>query len=629
MDKMKWRIKKFTIGLILLLLLLYIIPFVSQAIFGILYRSFNHFFFSISNIRDSPNTIENILLVLLGVILVSVFIIIGKKIYSKYRESAGLLPMTFRHRSFVVFFIFLLLFGSAISIDWLTLSNEDWDNGKYEYTVELNQDGRLPEPFASTERRMFILLIDSFRYQTASDPELMPNLDEFKKNSTYGYMQSSVDAVTAPALKVIFTGVDRFSIFAAAQNWMQGDVKVRSILTQLSEANVTISCYSDYVFRQFGNDITNYHEMYYKGPVEWAKLERKAVQSAYKDYMDREHDIVIMHLLQPHHIAQSEGIKTDNYRKAFQEADNVIKMVDAAIPEDEYLIVMGDHGHDETGRHSFGLDVPTFFSIRGPGFKKNHEEKIMLTDVRYFMSWAMGLPLPDNYNSGKYPTALVSRGELPPEYADEYHPLENPKTTINGVPNENIPAFIVTVIYLSLLISIFLILLLMHQDLKSIPIWNKCIILLSPVPLFFPHYRFLSGLIGLLLAGFIIYKMINYNTLKWKRLSYVFIIVLGTFTFIGWGYFLIMIRPLVHASPFAHNDYMYLLWPIMAVIGLIITKSRGPQITAWMCLFIHFSFFTPRYIVMDGWESWARRCCGGLFFISGLTYTQTGRTGRK
>jgi len=413
--------------------------------------------------------------------------VFGISPFSKDGSGKEEKPISVVHRVFILIFIFFLALGSCVSIEWLTHPDTDNFQETYDPAPALGADGKLPDPFPHSERRMFILIVDSLSYDTAIDPDLMPHLNQLKSDSTYGYMKNSIDPVTAPSIKAAFTGKDEFSISSAATNWIEGH-KVPSVFTQLVEVNLTISVYSDTTFKQFGDDITDYHYIA-RGSDDYPILENRTVKEAIQDTTNREHDIVIMHLLVPHDVVQKYGTQGDQFKKAFNDADETIGMIDNIIPEDETFLVFGDHGHDKDGRHIYGLDVPTYFNIRGPGFKKNNEERIVITDLRYFVSWAMGVPLPDNYEAGRYPTALVPNrdSDLPETYASEYHPLDDPEDMQTRISSDMLPIFFLTVFYLSLLIGICSFFL--FKNIEEIPVWQKVLSLVALFPLYIPFLQ--------------------------------------------------------------------------------------------------------------------------------------------
>jgi hypothetical protein len=72
---------------------------------------------------------------------------------------------------------------------------------------------------------------------------------------------------------------------------------------------------------------------------------------------------------------------------------------------------MGDHGHDETGKHGFGMEVPTFTVYIGEAFRRGYDlDTISLTSHRYLMSHAVDIELSTDNYTGKYLPQAINPG---------------------------------------------------------------------------------------------------------------------------------------------------------------------------------------------------------------------------
>ena len=504
-------------------------------------------------------------------------------------------------RLYLLLFIFFLLLGAAVSVDWLIQGGKTQGKETYPDAVELGEDGRLPEPFPHTDRRMFILIIDCLSYDSATDPDLMPSLDRIRDNSTYGYMRNSMDAITVPSIKAAFTGKDHFSLFSVVSDFRSG-YAVSSVFSQLSEENVTISVYTDISFKQFGDDITTYEEV---DRVRWdweenAQREKELAKEAIDDYQDGKHDIVILHLLEVHDVVHKLGPGSQSFPKSLKDADEIVRKAAAAVPDDEYLLIMGDHGHDERGRHSYGLDVPTYFNIRGPGFKEDLEQRIAITDIRFFVSWAMGLPLPDNYDAGIYPQALVSRGPLPDDYSQEYLTLEEDRDQMTSIKSSFLPYFGATLVNLGLLASCWLVMVFGYRSIPAIPLWKRILAFISIIPLLLPSVEPALTFLGAIISAMCLVVLIDWrkaNAKKAKKRVKIAAITLAGCMFVTfWGYLLYFYRFNFYFKSFVPFIY----WFLMAIIGLFITRRKGPVFASWMAFLIPFFVFYPT-IYSYGW----------------------------
>lgn len=265
--------------------------------------------------------------------------------------------------------------------------------------------------------RVFILFVDSLRDKTAESPELMPNLARLAREGAHARVETVYDAVTAPAVRAAFTGRSHFRVLGFVQNFVKRSKKVPSLLSQVSEAGGRTVVFSEKkTFSQFGDDV---HEEYsnaigYEGT---ASQENAQARKALDLFHSGKHRVVLFHVLYLDYVAHRRGIVHPEYREDVASLDALIGELDAGIGPDDTFVVLGDHGHTETGRHALGLDVPTYLLLRGPGFRPGADLGLVhITSYRYFLSWALKLPLAADYARGRHPEAFTA-ANLPPSFA--------------------------------------------------------------------------------------------------------------------------------------------------------------------------------------------------------------------
>ena len=265
--------------------------------------------------------------------------------------------------------------------------------------------------------RAFVFVIDSLRWETAMDPAIMPNLAALRSRSTFARVTPSNDAVTVPSIREAFTGEQRTKLLGFVSNFLKKRAGVRSIFTDLAAAGRKSAAFSDDAFTQFGEDAVEALSNGDDGPTE-VRDQNETVGVALGRYASSRYDLIVMHITYTDHVAHEEGVGSDRYKERFHAADERVGAIDRSVPESDTAVVMGDHGHDERGRHAFGLDVPTFALYRGPRFRRALDlGTIPIRDHRYLLGWALGLPLPAEYDGKRHPEALVSSRALPADYA--------------------------------------------------------------------------------------------------------------------------------------------------------------------------------------------------------------------
>lgn len=312
--------------------------------------------------------------------------------------------MSARQRIASYLFLILVVVGGGVSLDALS---EPRPSAR-EAAVE---------PSAHERGRAFVFVIDSLRYETAMDSATMPELAALRAAGTFARVTPSNDAVTVPSLRAAFTGRENTKLLGFVTNFLKRRAGVRSVFTDLAASARRSAAFSDDAFTQFGEDAVSTLSNGDDGPTE-VHDQNATISKALGVYATRLHDLVVMHITYTDHVAHEDGVGSPAYRERFHAADAMIAAMARSVSPDDTLVVMGDHGHDEKGRHSFGLDVPTFAVYRGVRFQRAKElGTIPIREHRYLLGWALGLPLPSDYDGPRHPDALVSLGPLPGDYA--------------------------------------------------------------------------------------------------------------------------------------------------------------------------------------------------------------------
>jgi hypothetical protein len=248
---------------------------------------------------------------------------------------------------------------------------------------------RLPADAAPGRPRAFFLLIDSLRDGLATDARVMPQLAALE--GLRATVRSSQDAVTVPAIRAMFTGRERFTIFGFVKNFTHGRESVESLFTQWRAAGVRVAVYSDGSFAQFGADIPD-ARTYPGDSDEEQDLQDEVSARALAEYLSGAQDVVVAHVIYGDHAAHSHGVGAPAYDAAFGRLDAWIGRLADAIPADETLVIAGDHGHTASGRHALGLDIPTYALYRGPRFAPVTVAGIVpITTHRAWLGWATGM----------------------------------------------------------------------------------------------------------------------------------------------------------------------------------------------------------------------------------------------
>lgn len=313
-------------------------------------------------------------------------------------------------------FAFLLLL-LAISVGVVAVSDELGDRSA---PVASRPAGAAPVRHAGA-RRAFVFIIDSLAYDAAVDPTLMPNLVALQATSVYGKVQASRDAVTTPALRAAFTGQDSFRVLGFVRNFVSGAQALGSLFGDARRAGLRSAAWSDGAMDQFAGELASLRSNEVSGgPTGETEVDRQlaASEQALQAYLRREFDVVVLHVDFTDHAAHTKASHPERFREAFAAADRFVGRLAAEVPREEILVVMGDHGHNATGNHALGIDVPTYASYRGAAYAQQVDiAPALLMDHRYLLGFGLGLDLPPTYQGRTHAGALRPDGPLPAAYA--------------------------------------------------------------------------------------------------------------------------------------------------------------------------------------------------------------------
>ena len=260
---------------------------------------------------------------------------------------------------------------------------------------------------SSGRGRVFVLLVESFRARTAFNPDLMPYVAAFKERGFSAELATVDEAATYGPIRAAFTGRDELKSLGAFSVFLEPPPPVRSIFSQLKNYGLSSIIYADqWTFHPFHPDVTL--RLPRRAPlIPDAEGQTAQLRLAMNRFLAHQDQLVLFQLSVVDGVAHRFGIAHLEYRQMMLQVDALIRELDQALPPEDHLVIMGDHGHTESGRHGPGLDVPTVFLGRGPVFSRGTNAGLLpMTSVRYLLSRALQIPLLKNF-AGPRPLDLT------------------------------------------------------------------------------------------------------------------------------------------------------------------------------------------------------------------------------
>lgn len=418
---------------------------------------------------------------------------------------------------------------------------------------------------APPKPKLFVLIIDSLRFETAENHDVMPVLATLKAEGVFAKVRPGFNSSSAAALRDAFTGRENAAVLALVATFLKTDAAVESIFHQMSLAGFTSTAHSMGFFRQFGAGITREVDVGYRAPRE---VEEESILAAAQELATGDYDVAIGHIGYTDYAAHDFGIFRRQYREAFHRVDAFIPLVRAAVPPGTTFVVMGDHGHDETGKHGFGMEVPTFALYIGEAFKRGFDlGTIQQTSHRYLMSHSIGLPVEArNYTGEHLPQALdVAHDKW--NWAVAQAKAARSFTSVGTI------AFVWT--YISVLAALWLNLLARGRSPLRLTTPRLAVLWLALVPLVLPApWQVITG--ALMVGGLLV--VLGRDAGVVALLRWIGVPVLAALAFIGWGRVLIQVRPELHGMSYA---VLGCVWLAIGLIGASLSTRRTRTVVMW------------------------------------------------
>lgn len=267
-----------------------------------------------------------------------------------------------------------LLFGLLLVV-LLGVAVESSFGGGDEPTTPVAPDAR--------GRRLYVLVVDSF---SVADAAQVPAYQDLVRRGLSAQVEPCLERITYMCIRDALTGRTNFSLFGLFQNW---GVAARdpgaNLLRDARAAGRSVAMVSAGDIAPFHRD-TDKHRVFHD---RWTPLELEAAL----DYVDQGADLVLHHSIWHDVAAHHDAVGSAPYQASLRWIDTLIDGVVRGLPADMDLLVAGDHGHSDDGRHVQGQDIPTVMVLVSPRVAPQRiEARIPISALRFLAGAVLGLP---------------------------------------------------------------------------------------------------------------------------------------------------------------------------------------------------------------------------------------------
>lgn len=268
---------------------------------------------------------------------------------------------------------------------------------------------RPPQPGAALgvpdTRQLVFVLIDGLRYDTATDPQVMPFLNKLRQQGAWARMHSRPPSYSEAAYTVLFSGAwpdlsDGPAInapYAEIRPWTQDN-----LFSAAARAGLRTAVSGYYWFQKLIPPGAVAQSFY--TPGEDQEADRQVIQAASPWLADKSLRLILIHLDQVDFAGHHEGGPVDpRWNAAARRVDDHLRQITSQLDlAQDTLVVASDHGHLDRGGHG-GQDAVVLeepFLLVGAGAAPGNFSDLTMVDVAPTLAALLGVNLPASSQGG-------------------------------------------------------------------------------------------------------------------------------------------------------------------------------------------------------------------------------------
>lgn len=239
---------------------------------------------------------------------------------------------------------------------------------------------------------VLILLVDSWRHETALDSTLMPAVNRLSRDGASGKLETVFEGFSIPAIRSAFSGSAPTQLMNLVRNFRFRALPIESAFLDASRIGKHSLVIGDEPFTQFGSFLEKRKPA--GAGLDMYGLDKLRPAMALDAYRSGSYDLVVCHYETADWRAHEVGVHAPLYKTAFSKVDSIIADFARARRPGDYLLVFGDHGHNERGEHKTGIYIPAHGLFIGPDIRAGVIfPSLPIGDVRVVLDHALGIDL--------------------------------------------------------------------------------------------------------------------------------------------------------------------------------------------------------------------------------------------
>ncbi|MGC4088993.1 MAG: alkaline phosphatase family protein [Polyangiaceae bacterium] len=248
---------------------------------------------------------------------------------------------------------------------------------------------------------LVLVFIDSLSREVATDAARMKYLNELARDGASFDVEPCRDQLTYLCLRAALSGHDESSLLAVADNFRPDhEGPPETLLSRIAERGGRISVVGS-------NDFHPYRRwLFSERAVSKSDETPENIAAAVRAALREEPALLIVSLASGDMAAHVHGTHSARYDEAFRRLDHSVRAIGALLGPEANLVVFGDHGHDELGRHLPGTWAKTWAVYRGAAVRPGVHAELDITDHRALLGTLLAVPSEANYGGPALATLL-------------------------------------------------------------------------------------------------------------------------------------------------------------------------------------------------------------------------------
>ncbi|HET7543109.1 MAG TPA: alkaline phosphatase family protein [Polyangiaceae bacterium] len=240
--------------------------------------------------------------------------------------------------------------------------------------------------------RVVLVFVDSLAEATATDATRMPALSRLAREGASFTVEPCRDQLTYLCIRAALTGRDDSSLLGLADNFRPShEGPPDTLLSAITQKKGRISVIGSSDFHPYRAAL--FSERALAKDDETPENVLALLRAANGDAAQ----LVVVSLSRADMVAHAHGVASAEYIEAFARVDRIVGQIADSLEPQTQLVVFGDHGHDQLGRHLPGTDAKTWALYHGPAFRAGARASLRITDHRALLGVLLGVPTEARY----------------------------------------------------------------------------------------------------------------------------------------------------------------------------------------------------------------------------------------